>query len=235
MRDIQVLLVEDKCSTCALLRAFCDQADGLTVCGEAHDGWEGLELLREKRPDLVLLDLIMPGMDGLEFLRAAAGETGKRPKVIVLSGVVADEYVQQACRLGASYYLVKPVNLTELAGRIDTLFPKQTEQSDPGLAAWALLRLGADRESLGYRDARYALGLLAEDGGMQMKKIYLDTAEAFSTTYSRVEKNLRTLIKNIHKTGGGFYEKTLGFADREKPPDNGSFLRALAEEIRKKK
>ena len=174
-------------------------------------------------------------MDGLEFLRAAAGETGKRPKVIVLSGVVADEYVQQACRLGASYYLVKPVNLTELAGRIDTLFPKETEQSDPGLAAWALLRLGADRESLGYRDARYALGLLAEDGGMQMKKIYLDTAEAFSTTYSRVEKNLRTLIKNIHKTGGSFYEKTLGFADREKPPDNGSFLRALAEEIRNKK
>ena len=233
MGDIRVLLVEDNCSTCALLRAFFDQAEGLAVCGEAHDGWEGLELLRERRPDLVLLDLIMPGMDGLEFLRAMAGEE-ERPKVIVLSGVVADEYVQRACRLGASYYLVKPVNLTELAGRIDALFPR-TAEAGQGPEAWTLLRLGAEPKSLGYRYALFILGLLAEAGGtVQMKELYLDTAEAFGTTYSRVEKNLRTLIKNIHRVGGSFYEKTLGFGGRERPPDNGSFLRAVAEESRKK-
>lgn len=230
MRDIRVLLVEDNCSTCALLRAFFDQAEGLTVCGEAHDGWEGVALLRERRPDLVLLDLIMPGMDGLEFLQAMEGEAEK-PKVVVLSGVAADEYVQRACRLGASYYLVKPVNLTELAGRIDALFPEKAERADQGLAAWALLRLGADRESLGYRYARFALELLAKDGGLQMKTLYLDTANAFDTTYSRVEKNLRTLIKNIHKAGGALYTNNLGFGGREKPPDNGTFLRALAEEL----
>ena len=124
MNSIRILLVDDNVSARALLAAFVEQTPGLELCGEAGDGWQGLELTGRLRPDLVLLDLIMPGLDGIGFLEGLAGLSGGwRPRVIVLSGVSTDAYVQQSCRLGADYYLVKPVNLRQLAGRISALFP----------------------------------------------------------------------------------------------------------------
>lgn len=237
MGAIRVLLVEDNQATRDLLRSFLEGSPGLEVCGEAGDGREGLEVLRRERPDLVLLDLVMPGLDGMGLLRALREEpVQERPKVIVLSGVGADEYVQRACELGAKYYLVKPVNLVELASHIELLFPKEeAERPETGLAAWLLLRLGADRRLEGYRYACFAaeLFLSTEREAVQMKEVYLRTAHRFGTSYSCVEKNLRTLVRNIHGAGKTLYTGVMGFGGLEKPPENSVFLHALARELKK--
>lgn len=230
-RRIRVLIVEDNRSTCALLRAFLGQMEGLTVCGEAHDGREGLRLLGETGADLVLLDLIMPGLDGLGFLEALKdGPIEKWPKVVVLSGVGSDEFVQRAIRLGASYYLMKPVYLEELDARLSALFPEEDEEDErPGKSAWFLLRLGANRDCLGFRFACRGAELLAELGEeVQMKEIYLRVAGECATSWSCVERNLRTTIRQVHTAGTALYRDRLGFPADERQPDNSAFLRALA-------
>lgn len=237
MGTIRVLLVEDNLATRDLLRSFLERAPGLEVCGEAGDGRTGLELLHQMRPDLVLLDLVMPGLDGMGLLRALQEDPPElRPKVIVLTGVGADEYVQRACELGAKYYMVKPISTVELANHIELLFSQEeAETPEAGLAAWLLLRLGADHRLEGYGYACYAAELFLKRGRerVQMKEVYLKTAAHFDTSYSCVEKNLRTLVRNIHAAQSPVYTGAMGFGGQEKPPENGAFLRALAEELRK--
>lgn len=230
-RRIRVLIVEDNRAACALMRAFLELADTLEVCGEAHDGCEGLELLHTEWPDLVLLDLIMPGMDGLQFLQALLDEKpAKSPKILVLSGVGSDEFVQRAISLGANYYLMKPVRYEELAVRINALFPE--EEAPPNRAVWLLLQLGAEERCRGFSLACRGAELLRLWGKeTQLKEIYLCLAEEFGTTYSRVEKNLRTTIRQVHATGTPLYRKSMGFVHEEKQPDNGTFLRALAKAL----
>ena len=131
MNSIRILLVDDNVSARALLAAFVEQTPGLELCGEAGDGWQGLELTGRLRRDLVLLDLIMPGLDGIGFLEGLAGLSGGwRPRVIVLSGVSTDAYVQHSCRLGADYYLVKPVDAGQLRTVLER-YLKKTARKKP--------------------------------------------------------------------------------------------------------
>ena len=236
MKGIRILLVDDNPSARALLAAFVNNTPGLELCGEAGDGWQGLELTARLRPDLVLLDLIMPGLDGIGFLEGLGGlPGGGKPRVIILSGVSADAYVQHSCRLGADYYLVKPVDLHQLARRISALFPDGEHPEDSGPADFLLLRLGADSRLEGYGQLAYALELVSGCGrAMRMKEIYLSTAEAFRTTAACVEKNLRTVIRGMHAGASPYYVRGFGPADGAKPPDNSTFLRRAAEELAEK-
>lgn len=224
MEKKRILLVEDDLSFCTLLHDFFSQTDGLAVCAQAHDGLTGLELIRSLSPDLVLLDLVLPGMDGLAILRLLSAEP-VRPKVIVLSGITANPYIQDALRLGASYYMIKPVSLPELALRIHALFPLPESEAAAGAEAWQLLRLGARREDTGFDLALFAAGLLRSTAGkVQMKWLYLETARHFATSAACVEKNLRTFIRHLHRSQHGPNRYTLSFDPASPPPSNGAFL-----------
>lgn len=227
-RTIQVLIVEDNLATCALLRAFLEREEGVALCGEAHNGWEGLEILQERQVDLVLLDLVMPGMDGMGFLAALQKQCfDRRPKVLILSGIGSDEFVQRAIRLGANYYLIKPVLLEELASRVKQLFPTETQPLQK--IDWILFRLGANKDCQGFGMACRGAALLGgEEVKAQLKEIYLLLAAEFGTSWSCVERNLRTTVRQIHSANTPFYRDVLGFGAQDKPPDNGAFLRALA-------
>jgi len=87
---------------------------GLSICGEAKNGREALELIDALKPDAMLLDINMPVMGGLQLL-SALRERGDRLQVILLTGYGEFEYAQQALRLGALDYLLKPVTADDLA------------------------------------------------------------------------------------------------------------------------
>ncbi len=116
---ISVVLADDQALIRAGFRALIDSASDLTVVGEAEDGESAIELVRSTRADVVLMDIRMPGLDGLAATREiCADDDLAGVKVIVLTTFELDEYVIQAVEAGASGFLSKGVGPTELLDAI---------------------------------------------------------------------------------------------------------------------
>jgi len=112
---IRVLLADDQALVRAGFRALLDAQPDITVVGEAADGQAALDLAAQQRPDIVLMDIRMPGMDGLEATRRIADdERLKDTRVIVLTTFELDEYVFTAIRDGAAGFLVKDTEPADL-------------------------------------------------------------------------------------------------------------------------
>ena len=112
---IRVVLADDQALIRAGFRVLVDAADDLQVVGEATDGEQALRLARSERADVVLMDIRMPGVDGLEATRRiSADEDLAGVKVIILTTFESDEYVYRALRAGASGFLVKDTEPAEL-------------------------------------------------------------------------------------------------------------------------
>ena len=112
---IQVLLADDQALVRAGFRALLDAQEDITVAGEAADGDEAARLALELRPDVVLMDIRMPGVDGLTATRRIAGdERLSAVKVVILTTFDLDEYVFEAIRAGANGFLVKDTEPAEL-------------------------------------------------------------------------------------------------------------------------
>ncbi|HEY7136664.1 MAG TPA: response regulator transcription factor [Acidimicrobiia bacterium] len=112
---IEVVVADDQPVVRAGFRTILDAQDDVTVVGEAADGREAVELARRTRPDVVLMDIRMPDMDGLEATRHLAGPGVDDPiRVLVLTTFDLDEYVYEAVRAGASGFLLKDVTRDEL-------------------------------------------------------------------------------------------------------------------------
>ncbi len=110
---MKVLLADDHHLVRAGIRALLERMDGVEIVAEAGDGRQALELIDRTRPDIALLDITMPGLNGLE-VAARVPATGARTRVIILSMHAHEGYVAQALRAGVAGYLLKDAVATEL-------------------------------------------------------------------------------------------------------------------------
>ena len=115
---IRVLLVDDQTLVRQGIRSLLELSQTVSVIGEAADGEEALGLISRLKPDVVLLDLRMPRLDGLGVLRALAENA---PPTLILTTFDDDESVLEGLRLGAKGYLLKDVSLTQLLDAVETL------------------------------------------------------------------------------------------------------------------
>jgi DNA-binding NarL/FixJ family response regulator len=116
---IRVLIADDQQLVRLGLRTLLENEDDLAVVGEAEDGLSAVELARTQRPDVVLMDVRMPGIDGIEATRRIADDPGSAGvRVIVLTTFELDEYVFDALRHGASGFLIKDTKPAELLNAI---------------------------------------------------------------------------------------------------------------------
>jgi DNA-binding NarL/FixJ family response regulator len=141
-RRVRVLLVDDQTLVRQGLRSLLTLAEGIEVVAEAGDGFEALAAIEDVRPDVVLLDLRMPRLDGAATLKELATREF-RPPVLVLTTCDDDEAVLDALRSGARGYLLKDVTLDELVHAIETL-AGGGRLVQPAVTAGLLARL-ADR------------------------------------------------------------------------------------------
>src|SRR5215510_3639231 len=113
MKLIRILLADDHTIVRTGLRMILEKIDGVEVVGEASDGREALQLVKTTKPTIVVMDISMSGLNGLE---ATAYVTQEHPdvRVIILSMHAAEQYVMQAVRAGAAGYLLKDAAKTEL-------------------------------------------------------------------------------------------------------------------------
>jgi DNA-binding NarL/FixJ family response regulator len=117
---IRVLVADDQALVRAGFRAILEEQDDLDVVGEAKDGGEAVAIARELRPDVVLMDVRMPGVDGIEATQRLL-RGGDAPRVLILTTFDLDEYVYEALKAGASGFLLKDAPRDQLVGAVRTV------------------------------------------------------------------------------------------------------------------
>ncbi len=117
---IRVLLADDNREFIEVLREYIQSQDDMKIVGVAYHGNEALELIYREAPDVVVLDIIMPHLDGLGVLEKIQNEVQK-PRIIILTAFGQETMTQRAVNLGADYYILKPFDLDTLGKRIRQL------------------------------------------------------------------------------------------------------------------
>ena len=118
-RAVSVLVADDQALVRAGFRSILESQPGIRVVGEAGDGLDAIDLTRRRRPDVVLMDIQMPGVDGLEATRRILDEAGEEPvAVLMLTTFDLNEYVYDALRAGASGFLLKDVPPEQLVAAV---------------------------------------------------------------------------------------------------------------------
>jgi two-component system, NarL family, response regulator LiaR len=186
---IRVLVADDHAVLREGLRSFLDLQEGIEIVGDAADGAEAVELAERLRPDVVLMDLVMPNLDGVEAMRVL-NERVPGTRVIILTSYIDDDRLLPAIRAGAAGYLLKNAEPQELARAIRTAAAGEA-LIDPSVAARLVERLSQDEprndyESLTARE-REVLELIGR--GYSNKRIALDLGIA--------EKTVKTHVSNL--------------------------------------
>lgn len=124
-KKIKILIADDNEEFCIILRDYLNNQENLDVVGIAKNGIEALKLINDIKPDLLILDIIMPHLDGLgvlEKMNSSNKDLEVAPKVIVLSAVGQDKITQNAINLGVDYYVLKPFDMDIFIKRIKQMF-----------------------------------------------------------------------------------------------------------------
>jgi DNA-binding NarL/FixJ family response regulator len=115
---LRVVIADDQALVRAGFRMILEADGSIQVVGEAPDGEEAIAMVRELRPDVVLMDVRMPRIDGLEATRRLLSDGGNQPRVIMLTTFDADEYIYSALQAGASGFLLKDVTPEQLVAAV---------------------------------------------------------------------------------------------------------------------
>jgi DNA-binding NarL/FixJ family response regulator len=136
MSGLRIMIVEDHALVRAGMRALLQKLDGIDVVADVGDGWEAVKAVQTNAPDLVLMDIAMPGLNGLDATSRIMKESSA-PRVILLSMYANEEYLRQALQVGASGYLLKGAELAELELAIRTVSRGETYLT-PAVAKYAV-------------------------------------------------------------------------------------------------
>ncbi|MEA4898965.1 MAG: sporulation initiation factor Spo0A C-terminal domain-containing protein [Christensenellaceae bacterium] len=234
---IRLMMADNNADARRQLGDYLGQCRGIEVIASVGDGGEAIKVLKEQTPDLLLLELAIPVIDGLEVLRMLRGDPRlKGLKVLVLSCMMRDHLIQQAMELGAVYYLIKPCDrdlvyrrIVEFAEQGDSPCvpaPNRTQR------AGSLLRQqGISGASKGSRYLRAAIetALASPGDGLRVtKQLYPEVARYFGTETHCVERAIRASIESAWARGamqrGGWFEGC-------RRPSNGEFLARILEEL----
>ena len=129
MKEIRVMILDDEYIILDGLNSFPWEEYGCRVTGLAKNGLEGMEILKEAAPDLILSDVKMPGMDGLAFSERAK-EISPEATIVILTGYDSFAYARQAISIGVKEYLLKPVDYDQLKETVGRLCEKIREEKE---------------------------------------------------------------------------------------------------------
>ena len=243
---IRVLIADDDSIQRELLCEEMELEQDLVCCGQAHDGVEALEVLRREEPDVLLMDIVMPNMDGLDLLSELhAQPLSRRPRIIVMSAFRQERIVNAAFSQGADYFLLKPYLFKNLFDRIRALvnqeesaqhfLPDSPDRADRAVSS-AVMELGIPTNSFGYSYLEQALMILLSHQGTCLigKDVYTAIAVPNNTTAQCVEKALRKAIREAFTADSEALHRILklGGVENVNHLSNGRFLTLMAQSLR---
>ncbi|MDI3280137.1 MAG: sporulation transcription factor Spo0A [Bacillota bacterium] len=257
---ISIVLADNNVELCEILEQFFERQEDMEVVGVAYDGEQTLKLLAEKVPDVLILDITMPILDGLAVLERLPGlNLPRQPKVIILTAFGREDLLLRLAELGADYYMVKPFDLEVLATRIrqfagsQGLVLKEAERSydaPPSPAAkkrdlMAMVTeiihmMGIPAHFKGYNYIRDAVLMVLEEenmlGGNLTKVLYPRIAAKYHTTNGGVEAAIRNAILTAWQHGNRpFIDSIIGktaLSTKGKFPSNSLLIAKIADQLR---
>ena len=247
---VRVIIADDNKEFCHSLKASLEKESFLEVVGIAYDGKEAYEMILEKRPDILLTDIIMPYMDGLALLGKLNSNTmlSKKPKTIVFSSMGYENIINKAMNLGASYFLAKPFEASSLIDRIkDICISPEETQLKPMVKSkndletnitMYIQQLGVPAHIKGYQYIRDAIAMVIDDMdtiNSITKLLYPTVAKHYNTTASRVERAIRHAIEVAWDRGNPeILNEFFGYTilGSKGKPTNSEFIALIADKIR---
>ncbi|SFD52672.1 two-component system, response regulator, stage 0 sporulation protein A [Lentibacillus persicus] len=254
MEKISVCLVDDNRELIELMEEYFNEQPDIEISGIAYNGRECLEMLEETEPDVLVLDIIMPHIDGLGVLNTIRdSENGNKPNVIMLTAFGQEEVMKKAVDLGASYFILKPFELDNLAEQIRQVQGvKTTNQASPKRSNGKerkkrdletsitniIHEIGVPAHIKGYMYLREAITMVYNDIellGSITKVLYPDIAKKFNTTASRVERAIRHAIEVAWSRGNvesisAMFGYTVNISKAK--PTNSEFIAMVADRLR---
>lgn len=260
MEKINVLIVDDNVRTISMLEEIVQNDEELNVIGKAENGLDALEMIQEKEPDVVLLDLIMPKLDGLGVLEKVRKnkDLKKVPSFIVISAIAQERVTENAFELGASYYILKPFDNNVVLSRIKQVKGRSSQhilekrnlvngcEVPAGNRVHNLEadvtdiihEIGVPAHIKGYQYLRDAIMMSVDDHEMLnsiTKQLYTSIAKRHKTTPSRVERAIRHAIEVAWSRGkmdtiNELFGYTVSYGKGK--PTNSEFVALIADKIR---
>lgn len=254
---VKIIVAEDNRNLCQIIQDYIQREDNFDLVGMAYNGMEAWEQIQKHDPDLVIMDLVMPNLDGLEVLERINNRTSiNRPKIIMLTAFGHETLTHQAMVMGVDYFILKPFDLEILGKRIRTLtqdidvtnsVPIQVCNSIASTGRTVNLnvevttmmhQLGIPAHVKGYQYIRDAIMMVIEDVsllGAVTKELYPAIAKKYNTAPSRVERGIRHAIELAWERGHmETLKRIFGYSmniERQKPT-NSEFIALLADKLR---
>ncbi len=262
MDEITILIADDNVEFGDLLNEQISKEEDIKVLGVARDGLKAVEMIKQLSPDIVILDIIMPNLDGIGVLeRMQSLQLAHKPLFIMLSAIGQDIFVQRAIILGAEYYIVKPFDIDILVSRIrqihndnnknsnlyGRMFTKSVQQTvkpntktvDLELEVTNLLHdVGIPPHMAGYQYLREAILQAVNNSKIfssVTKVLYPEVATKFSSTPQKVERAIRNAIESAWTRGNqDSIDSMFGYTFNysKGKPTNSEFIAMMADKLR---
>lgn len=261
MSELNVAIAEDNRQMLDLLHNMLEREDGFHVVGSAHDGEAACEMIETTEPDLVLMDVVMPKMDGISVIEKVRKERmgRKTPSFIIVTAANSEQVTSEAFRLGASYFILKPFEKGRIMDRIRQICQEKNSKNNTVVnhevpsgidkkeymqrhleedVTQMLHEIGIPAHIKGYQYLRDAIAISVEEEDMLVsvtKVLYPEIAKRHATTSSRVERAIRHAIEVAWTRGrlDTLYE-IFGYtvSNGKGKPTNSEFIALVADKIR---
>lgn len=258
MKKIKVCIVDDNRELVGLLEEYVSEQEDMEVVGVANNGQDCLQLLEDTEVDVLVLDIIMPHLDGLAVLeKLRENKKTPLPHVIMLTAFGQEDVTKKAVDLGASYFILKPFDMDNLTSHIRQVGSKlngsikkpsghtkttsQTESKGKNLEGSItsiIHEIGVPAHIKGYLYLREAITMVYNDIellGSITKVLYPDIAKKYNTTASRVERAIRHAIEVAWSRGNidsisSLFGYTVSMSKAK--PTNSEFIAMVADKLR---
>lgn len=256
MGRLNVAIADDNERILALLGELVENDSELALVGKANNGEDMCSIIKEKEPDVVLLDLIMPKMDGLSVMDSVYGDKAmkKHPEFIIVTAVGQERITEDAFKKGASYYIMKPFNNDMVIDRIKSVRGNRrhemrntceepytvSEESLKNHVTNMIHEIGIPAHIKGYHYLRDAIMMAVEDMDVLnaiTKILYPTVAKKHQTTASRVERAIRHAIEVAWSRGKlDTLDELFGYtvSNGKGKPTNSEFIALIADTIQLK-
>ncbi len=256
----KVMIVDDNKEFVKLLSMFINSQTDMEVVATSYDGKNAVNIINTSKPDILLLDVIMPEKDGLSVLEdMIKDENNVKPTTIVMSAIGQEKVTQKAISLGATYYVVKPFDMATLTERLRDLVAEEQvgSMSSPLYYSNTTINknnsintpmevrvtniihdVGVPAHIKGYQYIREAILLAVENQDIInsiTKTLYPALASKFKTTPSRVERAIRHAIEVAWNRGQiEIHDRIFGYTvnSNKGKPTNSEFIAMIADKLK---